>query len=49
MSGIPAYDRETYVEDITSLRRRGLTWAEVAADLGISLRTLHRIRSEVRA
>lgn len=46
MSGRPAYDRETYGEDIKSLRRRGLSWAQVAAELGISERTLYRIRGQ---
>lgn len=46
MSGRPAYDRETYAEDIDSLRRRGLSWAQVAAELGMSRDTLWRIRRE---
>lgn len=46
MTGRPAYDRETYAEDIASLRRRGLTWTAVAADLGLSLATVKRIRQE---
>ena len=43
MTGRPAYDRESYRRDALTLRRRGLTWAQVAAELGLSLRTLHRI------
>lgn len=43
MSGRPAYDRETYAEDIKRLRSRGLSWARVAAHLGISRATLYRI------
>lgn len=46
MSGRPAYDRVTYAEDIAALRRRGLSWAQVAAELGISRDTLWRIRTE---
>lgn len=48
MSGRPAYDRETYREDIASLRGRRLSWAEVARELGISRATLYRIRGEQR-
>ena len=48
MAGVPAYDRATYLEDIRRLRQRGLTWAEVADALGISLATLHRIRKAGR-
>ena len=46
MSGRPAYDRETYLEDIRALRARGLSWDDVAADLGISRATVFRIVSE---
>lgn len=46
MSGRPAYDRETYAEDIAALRRRQWTWDRIANHLGLSLRTLHRIRQE---
>ncbi len=43
MTGKPAYDRESYRTDALALRRRGLTWAQIARELGMSLRTLHRI------
>lgn len=46
MSGVKAYDRGSYVEDITALRRRGWTWERIASELGLSVRTLHRIRQE---
>lgn len=46
MAGIPAYDRDTYAEDITALRARGWTWHRIARELGLSLSTLHRIRKE---
>lgn len=46
MAGRPAYDRETYAEDIESLRARGLTWGLIATELGISRATVHRIRQE---
>lgn len=46
MSGRPAYDRETYAEDIAALRRRGLSWPAIATELGISRATLSRIRQE---
>lgn len=48
MSGRPAYDRDTYAEDIETLRGRGLPWSQVAADLGISRATLYRIRGDKR-
>lgn len=43
MAGRKAYDRDTYLEDVRALRRRGLTWARIARELGLSLSTLHRI------
>lgn len=48
MAGVKAYDRDTYLEDIHSLRGRGLTWSQVAAALGISEPTLYRILAEAR-
>lgn len=43
MTGRPAYDRETYAEDIKALRTRGLTIRDVARQLGISQSTAYRI------
>ena len=43
MAGRKAYDRQTYLADARLLRRRGLTWEQVADELGISVRTLHRM------
>ena len=48
MAGRPAYDRETYAEDVRRLLARGLTKAQVAAELGISRATLYRIMDDVR-
>lgn len=46
MSGRPAYDRETYAEDIAALRARRWTWDRIARHLGLDRKTLYRIRQE---
>lgn len=46
MSGRPAYDRETYGEDIRRLRARGYTWDRISRELGISRTTLWRIEGQ---
>lgn len=46
MSGRPAYDRESYREDIAAMRARRMSWAEVASHLGISRATLYRIKGD---
>lgn len=38
----------SYLEDIRSLRARGLTYAEVATALGMSRATLFRILAQAR-
>lgn len=43
MAGKKAYDRDSYLADMRTLRARGLTWRQVARELGLSLSTLHRI------
>ena len=43
MAGRKAYDRDSYLADIRTLRRRGWTWRRIADELGLSLSTLHRI------
>lgn len=43
MAGQKAYDRDSYLADIRTLRRRGWTWRQVAEHLGLSLSTVHRI------
>lgn len=43
MTGVPAYDRETYSEDIKSLLGRGWTVARICRHLGISRATYYRI------
>lgn len=43
MAGVKAYDRDSYLEDVRTLRRRGWTWKQIARELGLSLSTLHRI------
>ncbi len=49
MSAVPAYDRESYLEDIKRLKQRGLTSARIAANLGISRATVYRILNESRS
>lgn len=46
MAGIKAYDRDTYLQDVKLLRQRGWTWDRIARHLGMSVRTLHRIKRE---
>lgn len=43
MAGRPAYDRDTYLEDIKALRARGFTYDAIARELGISRMTIWRI------
>jgi orotate phosphoribosyltransferase-like protein len=43
MSGVPAYDRGTYLEDIRTLRGRGYTVDQICSELGISRATYFRI------
>lgn len=43
MAGRPAYDRDTYLEDIKALRARGWTYDAIASELGISRMTIWRI------
>lgn len=43
MAGRKAYDRQTYLEDVRTLRARGWTWQRIARELGLSLSTLYRI------
>lgn len=43
MAGRKAYDRDSYLADIRTLRRRGWTWQRIADQLGLSVSTLHRI------
>lgn len=45
MSGRPAFERESYRQDINSLRRRGWTDDRIARHLGMSRATLYRIVS----
>ena len=43
MAGRKAYDRDSYLQDVRTLRARGWTWARIARHLGVSVRTLHRM------
>lgn len=43
MAGRKAYDRDSYLADVRTLRARGWTWRRIARELGLSLSTLHRI------
>ena len=45
MAGVKAYDRATYLADIRTLKGRGYTDERIARELGISVRTLYRIRA----
>ena len=46
MAGRKAYDRDSYLADVRTLRSRGKTWEQIARQLGISRRTLHRMHAE---
>lgn len=45
MAGRKAYDRDSYLQDVRTLRGRGWTWKRIAQHLGVSVRTLHRMMS----
>lgn len=48
MSARPAYDRDSYLEDIKALRGRGWSHAAIASELGMSRATVFRILQEGR-
>jgi hypothetical protein len=48
MAGRPAYERESYLEDILRLQRRGMTADAIARALNISRATLYRILAAAR-
>lgn len=43
MAGRKAYDRQSYLHDVRTLRSRGWTWERISRHLGVSVRTLHRM------
>ena len=45
MAGVKAYDRASYLADIKTLKARRLTDEAIARQLGISVRTLYRIKA----
>lgn len=47
MAGRKAYDRDSYRTDALTLKRRHPDWTmeRIARELGVSVRTLHRIVS----
>lgn len=45
MTGRPAYDRDTYLEDLRALIRRGMTKEQAGKALGLSRATVYRILS----
>lgn len=49
VAGVPAYERQTYLEDIRRLRGRGLTMEAVARNLGLSRATVYRIMAGSKA
>jgi DNA invertase Pin-like site-specific DNA recombinase len=49
MAGRPAYERQSYLEDIRRLQARGLTADAIARHLQISRATLYRILAAARA
>lgn len=45
MAGRKAYDRASYLADVKALAARGWTDERIARHLGISVRTLYRIKA----
>lgn len=43
MAGRKAYDRDSYLQDVRTLRARGWTWQRISRHLGVSVSTLHRM------
>lgn len=43
MAGRPAFERSSYLEDVRALKRRGLSAAAIATELGMSRATVYRI------
>lgn len=48
MTGRPAFERDSYLDDIKNLRGRGYNASQIATELGMHRATVYRILKEAK-